>query len=102
MNELSSIKAQSDLNSISLSDQTKFRLNEISKIMDYFNSERKTISKKLSKYIAAFDYCYVYSSCSIILFLFVYSTSVVFMLFYHLPKSIPFISYTKVHSIHFI
>ena len=42
-----------------MSDQTKFRLNEINKIKDYFNSEiqeRKTISKKLSKYIAAFDY----------------------------------------------
>ena len=40
-------------------NQTKFRLNEINKIKDYFNSEiqeRKTMSKKLSKYIAAFDY----------------------------------------------
>ena len=36
---------------------TKFRLNEISKIKNYFISEiRKAISKKLSKYIAAFDY----------------------------------------------
>ena len=42
-----------------LSDQTKFRLNEINKIKDYFNSEiqeRKIMSKKLSKYIVAFDY----------------------------------------------
>ena len=42
-----------------MSDQTKFRLNEINKIKDYFNSEtqeRKIMSKKLSKYIAAFDY----------------------------------------------
>ena len=42
-----------------LSDQTKFRLHEINKIKDYFVSEiqeRKTMSKKLSKYIAAFDY----------------------------------------------
>ena len=42
-----------------LSDQTKFRLNEINKIKYYFNSEieeRKIVSKKLSKYIAAFDY----------------------------------------------
>ena len=34
-------------------------LNEINKIKDYFNSEiqeRKTMSKKLSKYIVAFDY----------------------------------------------
>ena len=38
------------------SDQTKFRLNEINKIKNYFNSEiqeREAISKKLSKYIAA-------------------------------------------------
>ena len=44
---------------ISLNDKTKFRLNEINKIKDYFNSEiheRKPMSKKLSKYIAAFDY----------------------------------------------
>ena len=43
----------------SLNDQTKFRLNEINKVKDYFNSEireRKKNSKNLSKYIAAFDY----------------------------------------------
>ena len=42
-----------------LSDQTNFRSNEINKIKDYFNSEiqeRKIMSKKLSKYIASFDY----------------------------------------------
>ena len=36
-----------------------FRLNEINKIRNYFNSEieeTKIMSKKLSKYIAAFDY----------------------------------------------
>ena len=35
------------------------RLNEISKIEDYFNQEinhRKSCRKKLSKYVAAFDY----------------------------------------------
>ena len=51
MNELNSIE-------IPLSDQTKFILNEMNKIKDYFSSEyeeRKTMSKKLSKYIAAFD-----------------------------------------------
>ena len=40
-----------------LTNQTKFRLNEISKIQNYSNSEIKQIelcSKKLSKY-AAFD-----------------------------------------------
>ena len=59
MNGLNSIKTQANLDAIPLSDQTKFRLNEINKIKHYFNSEiqdRKTISKKLSKYIAAFDY----------------------------------------------
>ena len=42
-----------------MSDQGKFRLNEINKIKDYSNSEiqeRKTMSKNLSKYIEAFDY----------------------------------------------
>ena len=42
-----------------MTDQTKFRLNEISKIENYFNSEinqRKNASKKLSKYVSAFDY----------------------------------------------
>ena len=42
-----------------LSDQTKFSLNEIIKIEDYFNSEiqeRKAMSKKLNQYIAVFDY----------------------------------------------
>ena len=59
MNGLNSIETQSNLNAVPLSDQTKFRLNEINKIKEYFNSEiqeRKTMSKKLSKYIAAFDY----------------------------------------------
>ena len=44
---------------IQLSDQTKSRLKEINKIKDYFNleiQERKIMSKKLSKYIDAFDY----------------------------------------------
>ena len=42
-----------------MTDQTKFRLNEISKIENYFNLEinqRKLCSKKLSKYVTAFDY----------------------------------------------
>ena len=50
---------ESNLDAILVSDQTKFRLNEINNIKDYFNSEiqeRKTMSKKLSKYIATFDY----------------------------------------------
>ena len=62
MNESISIETltntQSNLNLILLSDQTKFRLNEINKIKDYFNpeiQERKTMSKKLSKYISPYD-----------------------------------------------
>ena len=58
MNESNSIKTQ-HLNAFLMNDQTKFRLNEINKKKNYFNSEireRKAISKKLSKYIAAFDY----------------------------------------------
>ena len=42
-----------------LTDQTKFRVSEISKIENYFREEinqRKTSSKKLSKYVTAFDY----------------------------------------------
>ena len=39
---------------LDLSGQTKFRLNEINGIKDYFNSEireRKTMTKILSKYV---------------------------------------------------
>ena len=42
-----------------LKDLTKYRLDEINKIKDYFNGEikeRKDIVKKISKYIFAFDY----------------------------------------------
>ena len=42
-----------------LTDETKYRWNEISKIENYFNQEinqRKLSSKKLSKYVAVFDY----------------------------------------------
>ena len=63
MNECNSIETltntYSNLNAIPLNGQTKFRLNEISKIKDYFNSEiqeRKVMSKELSKCIAVFDY----------------------------------------------
>ena len=48
-----------EIDKTNLTDQTKFRLNEIRKIENYFNSEinqRKTYSKKLSKYVAAFVY----------------------------------------------
>ena len=42
-----------------MSDQAKFMLNEINEIKDYFHSEiqeGKAMSKKLSKYIAPFNY----------------------------------------------
>ena len=42
-----------------LKDLTKYRLDDINKIKDYFNAEikeRKDIVKKISKYIVAFDY----------------------------------------------
>ena len=59
MSQLNLIETQSNLDAIPLSGQTKFRLNEINKIKNSFNSEiqeRKTMSKKLSKYNAAFHY----------------------------------------------
>ena len=58
MNKFDSIETQ-NLNAIPMNDQTKFRLNEINKVKDYFISEiqeRRAISKKFSKYIAGFDY----------------------------------------------
>ena len=42
-----------------MTDQTKFRLNEITKIENYFNlqiNQRKLCIKKLSKHVSAFDY----------------------------------------------
>ena len=51
MNELNSIETQSNLDAIPLNDQTKFRLNEVNKIEEYFNfeiKERETMSKKQS------------------------------------------------------
>ena len=44
---------------INLSEQTKFRLSEIIGIENYFHQEinqRKSCSKKLNKYVTAFDY----------------------------------------------
>ena len=55
MNESNSIEK---INRTNLTDQAKFRLNEISKIENYFSQEikkRKLNSKRLSKYVAAFD-----------------------------------------------
>ena len=47
------------VNKINLSEQTKFRLSKIIGIENYFYQEinqRKSYSKKLSKYITVFDY----------------------------------------------
>ena len=56
MDKSNSIEA---IDKTNLSEQTKFWLDEISKIENYFIEEinqRKSCSKKLSKYAAAFDY----------------------------------------------
>ena len=42
-----------------LSDKIQFRLNKINEVRDYFIAEiqeRESMSKRLSKYVAAFDY----------------------------------------------
>ena len=48
-----------EINKTNLSEQTKFRLSEIIEIENYFYqeiSQRKWYSKKLNKYVTAFDY----------------------------------------------
>ena len=56
MNECNSIET---IDKTNLTEQTKLWLDEISKIENYFIEEinqRKSCSKKLSKYVAGFDY----------------------------------------------
>ena len=56
MNENNSIEA---IDKTYLTEQTKFRLSEIIGIENYFYqeiSQRRTCSKKLNKYVTAFDY----------------------------------------------
>ena len=56
MNECNSIET---IDKTNLTNQTKFQLDEISKIENYFIEEidqRKSCSKKLSKCVAVFDY----------------------------------------------
>ena len=56
MNESNSIEA---IDRTNLTNQTKFRLDEMSKIENYFYHEinqRKSCSNKLSKYVTVFDY----------------------------------------------
>ena len=48
-----------NLSATPLNDQQQFRLNKINKVKDYFVEEieeREVISKRLSKYVASFDY----------------------------------------------
>ena len=55
MNECNSL----EIDKAKLTEQTKIRLDIISEIENYFHQEinqRKLCSKKLSKYVAAFDY----------------------------------------------
>ena len=56
MNEL---KIRTNLETISLNEQTNYRLMEIGKIKDYFDQEIKyqqLLTSKLSKYLSGFDY----------------------------------------------
>ena len=56
MNKCSSIEA---IDKTGLSEQTKFRLDEISKIENYFHedfNQRKSCSNKFSKYVTVYDY----------------------------------------------
>ena len=56
MNECNSIET---IDKTNLTNQTKFRLDEISKIENYFIEEinqRKSCSQKLNKYVTTFDY----------------------------------------------
>ena len=56
MNEL---KIPKNLETISLNEQTNYRLMEIGKIKDYFDQEIKfqqLLTSKLSKYLTGFDY----------------------------------------------
>ena len=49
----------SEIDKTKLSDQTKFRLNEMKKIENYFHehiNQRKLCSKKVSKYVTTFNY----------------------------------------------
>ena len=55
MNERNSIKA---IDRTNLTEETKFRLDKICKIENYFHEEinqRKLCSKKLNKYVTVFD-----------------------------------------------
>ena len=58
VNGVNGVSNASDLN-LELNAITKFRLDEINQIKEYFNNEiieRKDTIKKISKYIDTFDY----------------------------------------------
>ena len=64
MNESNCIET---IDKTNLTNQIKFRLDEISKIENYFIEEinqRKSCSKKLSKYVAVFNYSFKCFNCS--------------------------------------
>ena len=59
MSKMNKIKYTEAIDRTDLSEETKFRLDEISKIESHFIEEinqRKLCSKKLRKYVAVFDY----------------------------------------------
>ena len=61
MTECNSIECNiyPNLNATPLNDQQQFRLNKINETKDYFIAEikeRELMNKRLSKYIASFDY----------------------------------------------
>ena len=63
MTECNSIECNiyPNLNATLLNDQQQFRLNKINEIEDHFVAEikeRELMNKRLSKYIASFDYFY--------------------------------------------
>ena len=56
MNECNSIET---IDRANLTELTKIQLNKITKIENYFHqkiNQKKSCSKKLSKYVSAFDY----------------------------------------------
>ena len=57
--ETSRVNTVSELKDLMAEPVTKYRLDEINNIKEYFNTEikeRRDIIKKISKYIVAFDY----------------------------------------------
>ena len=56
---MNQLKIPKNLETISLDEQTNYRLMEIGKIKDYFDQEIKyqqLLTSKLSKYLTGFDY----------------------------------------------